>query len=338
MLRLAFLVLSVACLLAGCERSLPPAPTVGPQAIEDALAAAQEYLSREDLTSAEAILRVLIDKAPQESRAHELMGRLLFLEAREAGSGGDQEAARPLLESAYRHYRAAVEHSKEFDPKLTAGLNQSAGEIASVAGLPVAALEHFQRARRLDPTNPKHPLYEAQMLMLAGRFPEAAESLKRVLQLDPDEAFAHASLATVALQENEPHKAIEYIEEARRINPQTLTLRVQEAKIRRLCDQPRRGLELLLGLADPTRAGEAVSYEIAECYRKLGDPGSAASAWEHRFRLFPQEWAAAVKAAEAHLEAGHPQEARLWYQEATRVAPDSQEVRSLAESLDPLPE
>ncbi len=335
MLRPAFLILSVACLLAGCERSAPPTPTVGPQAIEAALAAAQEYLSRNDLTSAEAILRTLIDKAPQESRAHELMGRLLFIEAIEAGSGGDQEAARPLLGAAYRHYRAAVEHSREFDPKLTAGLNQSAGEIASVAGLPVAALEHFQRAGRLDPTNPKHPLYEAQILMQAGRFPEAAESLKRVLQLDPDEAFAHASLATVALQENEPHKAIEHIKEARRIKPQTLALRVQEAKIRRLCDQPRRGLELLLGLTDPTRAREAVSYEIAECYRKLGEPARAASAWEHRFRLYPGEWAAAVKAAEAHLEAGHPAEARHWYQEATRAAPDSQELKSLAESLEP---
>ncbi len=338
MLRLAFLVLSVACLLAGCERSAPPVPAVGPQAIEAALAAAEEYLARKDLTSAEAILMALIDKAPQESRAHEMMGRLLFLEALDTGAGGDQEAARPLLEAAYRHYRVAVEHSKEFDPKLTAGLNQSAGEIASMAGLPVAALEHFQRAGRLDTTNPKHPLYEAQMLMQAGRFHEAAKSLQRVLQLDPDEAFAHASLAAVALQANDPHKAIEHIEEARRIKPHTLALRVQEAKIRRLCDQPQRGLELLLGLADPTRAREAVSYEIAECYRKLGEPARAASAWEHRFRLYPGEWAAAVKAAEAHLEAGHPAEARLWYQEATRAAPDSQEVRSLAESLEPLTE
>ena len=54
------------------------------EAIETALAAANEYLNGLDLPQAEIILEKLIERAPREVRARELMGQVLSLKADQA--------------------------------------------------------------------------------------------------------------------------------------------------------------------------------------------------------------------------------------------------------------
>ncbi|MHC4415926.1 MAG: tetratricopeptide repeat protein [Planctomycetota bacterium] len=336
LLGLAWLAAGVGPVACG-EKPEPPAVAVPPVAVDAALAAAEQYFTRRELPQAEAILATLIEKAPREPRAHELYGRLLYVKGVEAGQRGDPRLASALIGQAYERYRMAVDSAGDFDPGSGAGLEQSAGEIAVAAGRPDAALGHFQRAGRLDPINPKHALFEAQVLLQMRRLEGARSALKRVLVLDPDEAFAHASLATLALEENDHGKAIEHIEEARRIAPRTLALRIQEAKVRRLCGQPRWALELLVTLGEQPRAEEAVAHEIAECYRILGEPAKAAEAWAHRYHRRQGRataWRAAVRAAEALLEAGRRDEAWSWYEEARRIAPEAPEVRSLERSFE----
>ncbi|MCZ6850750.1 MAG: hypothetical protein O7F17_03840, partial [Planctomycetota bacterium] len=135
--------------------------TVSPQAIDKSLAAAEDYLGRLESASAEAILIKLIEKAPRDHRVYELFGRVLFLKGVEARARGEQQNAAMLLDQAYGHYRTSVELASELYPVLTAGLHQSAGEIAVAAGRSDDALGHFQQAGRLEPTNSKHPLYAA---------------------------------------------------------------------------------------------------------------------------------------------------------------------------------
>ena len=261
--------LCIAC--AGCGRepaAVAPASSAAattPAAIEKALVAAEEYRNRRDLSSAEVILVKLIEKAPDSYRAHELYGGVLYLQGIEVGQEGDTTRAAALCERAYEHYQAAVSLAVEQDPMVAAGLHQSAGEIASVAGLTEAALRHFRDAGRLDPSSAKAALYEGQMLIQLERSAEARKALDRVLDLDPDEAFAYASLASVSLAEGDREDALRQIEEARRIEPANLAIRVAEARIRRRCDQPRRALELLLALDAKVRAQPRVAAEIAAC-------------------------------------------------------------------------
>jgi tetratricopeptide (TPR) repeat protein len=315
----------------GCDRA-PDASTSAPPAdaadlrqsaaTESALAAAQQYLESNDLASAATILAKLLETAPGDHRAHELFGRVLYLQGRPG--------------EAYDHYRAAVEAAGEDDPAAAAGLNQSAGEIASAAGLPKPALDHFRAAGRLDPSAPKHPLYEAQILIQLDRRDEAREALERVLSLDPDEAYAHASLAVVALRDDDQPDALRHIGEARAIAPGNLGIRVQEARIRRHFDQPRRALELLLALNPRLRTEEAVTSEIAACYLALDRPRDAALAWEQRYRADPHSgsaWRAAVRAGEAHLAAGRREDAQWWWQQARLAAPEADEVRALGRKL-----
>jgi predicted Zn-dependent protease len=342
-MHLAWLWVAVTCIGCGpAQDSESPAQAPGgadphrSSAIDAALAAAEQYLDGNDLASAETILVKLIEQAPADHRAHELYGRVLYLRGVHAQRAGRGQSGTELFGAAYRHYRASVEAAGELDPVLAAGLNQSAGEIASAAGLPDRALVHFQAAGRLDPAAPKHPLYEAQILIQLERPAEARRALQRVLALDPDEAYAHASLAAVALREEDRASALRHIQEARDIAPQNLGIRIQEARIRRQCDEPRHALELLLALDEGLRAEEAVTAEIAECHLALGDPVEAARAWEHRYRRHPRQptaWRAAVRAAEAHLAAGQRQDARWWCRQARLAAGDQPEVRALEQAL-----
>ncbi len=327
-LRAAGYGLAVALLAAGTGCGRGPAgaasPPISPSAIESALAAAEERASAGDTEGATAIVERLMQEAPQECRALELAGRILYLRGLQAassgagGGGGGSKAAAGLIAQAHDRYVAAI----RCQASPPAGLHQSAGEIAAAAGRLDTALAHFRAAGALDPANPKHPLYEAQMLMRLGRAGEARRAIDRVLAIDPGEPFAHATLASASLEARDCAAAIAHIEAARRLAPEDLALRIHEASIRRRCDQPRQGLELLVGLDEATRSQEIVTAEISECFRALGQPASAAAAWEARYRLNPRDpsaWQSASRAADLHLEAGNREAAR-WWQSAAAAA------------------
>lgn len=326
---------------AGCERQTPAPPSgesIGIGAIDASLDAAEQYLTAGNTASAESIIVTLLKKAPQDHRAHELYGRVLYLRSFEAAGFGDDAAASRHVAEAYEHYRRAVESAEigGGNPLTLAGLHQSAGEIASAAGRPRDALKHFRAAGRLEPGNPKPPLYEAQILIQLDRAEEAGTALHRVLQLDPDEAYAHASLAALAVRAGKHEAAVDHIAEARRLDPDNLPLRLQESRIRRESGDPRRALELLVALDDRTRAEEAVTAEIARCYTGLGDPAGAAAAWEHRYRSHPRDpsaWRAVVRAAHARIRAGERDRAIFLYEKARLIAPDEIEVRELGQEI-----
>lgn len=315
----------------GCGDSTDPA--IGPQAIDAAILAAEQYFSANDVAKAEAVLVRLIEVAPQTYRAHELYAQVLYRRAAEAQARGDEAASRDLVGRAYEQYREALEHCPEDDPALAAGLQQSAGEFASVAGRRADALGHFQAAGQLDPANPKPPLYEAQMLLLLERYAEAEVALRRSLMLDPNEPFAHASLASVAQATGDCERALAHMDEARRIDPAGLALRVQESRIRRRCGDPRGALQILVALSAQTRAQESLAAEIAAGWRALGEPAQAAAAWEHRLGVHPGAWPAALEAARAHLAAGDPERAWVLWQEAKAAAPRAPEVTALGDEI-----
>ena len=316
-----------------------PAAEVSRAAVEASLEAAEQYLTTGNTANARAIIDRLLVKAPRDPRAHELYGRILYLEGFKARGAGDDAAASRLVSEASDWYGTAVENAEAdagFAPSALAGLHQSAGEIASAAGRREQALQHFRTAGRLDPASSKPPLYEAQILIQLGRHDEATRALKRTLELDPDEAYAHASLAELALKRADPEAAVGHITLARRIDPGNLTLRLQEARIHRRAGEPGRGVELLVALDQSTRAQEAIAAEIAECYLQLGEPRKAAQAWELLYRLRPRHpaaWRAAVRAAEARIAAGDRERARWLYEQARLYAPDQPDVKALADLL-----
>jgi tetratricopeptide (TPR) repeat protein len=299
--------------------------------IEKSLAAAQSYLDSQEIEKAQSILLTLIDRAPGEVRAREMLGQSYVFAALNAHNRGEVSIAADLRRKAYEQYKIATELSPH-----VAGLHHSAGLMAMQAGHPRSALTHFQAAERLDRHNPQYPLYAAQLLIQTQRFDEADAALHRVLALDPDEPLAHASLAMIALEQSDFEQAVMRISEARRIKPDDLALRVQEAKIRRRMGDPQRGLELMIGLSAADRAQDMVAFEIAASFDQLNKPMEAAKAWQHVFQsnqLAPRAWLAAVRSGEFLIKAGERERAAWWLQQAQMAAPDAPEVKALAELI-----
>jgi len=316
----------------GPTRPLADPPTVGPEAIQAALSAADDYLNSNQLAKAEVILARLIERAPGEIRARELMGQVLLGKAAAADRRRDPAGAAAARAAAYEQYRVVV----AIEPD-SAGLQQSAGVLAMTAGRPDDALAHFREAGNLDPANPQHPLYCAQVLIQQKQLDAAAADLARVLALDADEPLAHASLAVIARERGRLDEALAHIREAREIAAGDLRFRVQEARILREAGAPRQTLALLMPLSADDRADPGVCFEIAAARIDLGEPAKAGDAWAHRYQWREKEptaHLAAVRAGEAYLAAGRRDDARFWLEQARLSGGESDEFRTLRNRLD----
>ena len=306
-------------------------PAVTAEALEASLMAAEQYLQTRDLAKSEAILLRLLDRAPSEPRALELHGQVLMAKAADARDRGDHAGADGLFNEAYERYRALTALQPD-----SAGLQQSAGEVAQVAGRNDQALEHYQQAHELDPNELKPHFFTAQILIERGEYEQAIESLRQVLKIDPDEPLAYASLATIAVQQERYEQALEHIAEARSIRPDDVSFRVIEASIYRRRGDARRGLELLVALPSRQRGTWFVAEELAAAYSAIGEHERAAASWALAHRSnpgHPRAHIAAAGAGAAMLRAGQRQEAHHWLQQARLDAPQAPETQALAAAL-----
>ena len=299
--------------------------------LEASLDAAQQYIDNDELYKAETILHKVIEKSPSTMEAHEMLARAVFRKASLAKEGGNVVGGRKLYREAYDHYARAASLSPDI-----AGLQQNAGEFAVAAHLPIKALQHFSEARTLDPTNLKHPLYEAQMLLQENRIDEAEESIAAVLALDPNQPYGLATSASIYMERGEKIRALDTIRQARElatINEEDLAFRTMEARFLRLMDQPQKSLELLLPLDFETRTTSGVTYEIALAQLAMDRPGKALAAWDDRYRT-THDWEAARGAAEACLAGGNIGDAWMWFRRAELSAPpDDEAMVGLEEKL-----
>ena len=299
---------------------------------EAALRAAQAYLDTGDVPKAEAILSLLVVRAPRSVQARELLGRTLVRKASELTRQGAVAAAAAANADAYAQYRMASDLDRD-----SPGLQHAAGVVAATAGLDEAALRHFRTAADLDRSSAQYPLYAAQILIRQGAHDAAADALDRAVRLDPDEPLAHASLCHLAIALEQLDAALAHVQEARAIAPGDLRFRVLEAKVHRRRGQPQRALELLAALSRPERLNEAVSDESARSHAALGDHAAAAAVWIERFNEGPKDiatWRSAVRAGEALRLAGQTTAAREWLDRARLLAGDVPEVTALEAALD----
>lgn len=303
-----------------------PPPTAAQ--IAAALDAANEYLSADHFTEAELILLKLIERAPKNLSAQEMLGQLRLRQGLAAQEAGQTAVAERYFQQADEAYRRIV----ELDP-TNAGLRQSAGEIALLAGRSARALELFREAETLDPENPKHPLYAAQMLTQMERYDEARIAIERVITLDFDEPYAYATLAAIELEEGNFDLALEAIREARLISPQELGFRVVEAKVLRRSGQPEAALALLVPLKGELATEEMVVHERAASHTALGQHTAAAAVWAARCRAVPGEWRSALRAAESYLAAGDRMTAMTYVELAALIAPHEREVKVVEEKV-----
>jgi tetratricopeptide (TPR) repeat protein len=313
---------------AGENAHAKPQAVVSAEAIEASLAAAEEYFQTRDLAKAEAILLRLLDRVPEQPHALELYAQLLLAKAGEARSQGDHQQAAAYLNDAYVQYRLLVELTPD-----SAGLQQSAGEVAHVAGLLDEALEHYTQVQQRSPRQTKAWLMAAQIHIEQQSHEQARALLVHLLEIDADEPLAHASLASIAAEQGAYDEALEHISEARAIHPGDVSFRVMEASIYRRQGHVRDAVQLLSALPQREHRRWFVAEELAAAYSELGEQQRVAEIWvevfEHNAHE-PRIWLAAVRAGNALLALGKREQAWLWLLEAQLLAPDEPQTREFA--------
>ena len=221
--------------------------------------AARTRIANQEMEQAEKILAAAGEQFPAEQQVFLLWGETLALLEKIPESLG-----------AYEHAIALGPDHAEY--------RHVAGTIAAQLGRLEDADAHYAMAQRLNPNNPKHPLYRAQIQRKLGDIDGARANLVASTNLDPTIAVAWAGLAGLALDENRSQVALSHIRKARELEPLTLAWRVVEAKALRRMGRPEDAANLLLSLE--TAQITADKGAVAEVVLSLGLLGKHADAAE----------------------------------------------------------
>lgn len=271
-----------------------------PETIDAILNAAQTYLKEDELGKAEAILKEAIAQHVEEQRLYSLYGEVLVAAGRHA--------------EAYEQYVKAL----AVGPR-GAELEFTAGTVANMAELPDRAIEHYATAQASAPTDPRIPLYMAQVQIKKNELTEAQKNLLIAGRLDPDVAIVWGTLAEVLLKENKPEIAISTVRRARELEPQKVLWRLLEARAVKRLNRPEDALQLLVGLSDAQRMEPGVLPLMAECYGMLSRPADAGGVFARASDMDAENPAYALQAAQWLEKAGNLDGARRYAERAARL-------------------
>jgi len=322
--RLAYLalvpVLAIAALLTyGAVRlALPAKPTTSGggtlrSSSEEVAEAARLALQRNEFSRAEALLREGVRTYPAEQTLRLMYGEALL-------------AVKKPVE-ALEQYEAAIGIGPDH-----AEYRHVAASIADDLGMLEEAEFHWTIAQKLAPAHAKFPLYLAQVQRKLNKPDAARASAVIAATIDPELDEAWATLAMISLDENNLNMALQHVAKARALNADSVFYRVLEARALRRDNQPQRALDLLMGISEPVRLGDAgVLTEISLCLGMLGRPGDAAAMYEQAARRAESVAGPMYEAAVWHERAGQ-REAALRCAQAAAAA-GNERARALVERL-----
>jgi Flp pilus assembly protein TadD len=197
-----------------------------------------------------------------------------------------------------------------------AGLRHAAGVANSTAGRQQAAIAHYRAAHELEPTSAQFALYLGVALAHNDQWDDAQALLAQAMQLAPNSPDPHAALADLALRRGDTQGARAHIAKARSLAPDSLPLRLADARIRRIDKHPEESVDMLMALDPPVLCEPGVAEELALAHTSLGDFQAAAHALQASASAKPTDWRRAVRCADAWQRAGDPVKAQLWVQHA----------------------
>lgn len=233
----------------------PPPPPPGPTpASTDALRTAEQLIVQGDFSRAIVELRRAIEKAPNDQALHiQLAGALQSKEM-------------------WTEARHAIETAIEVGPATGAqgaAMHVQAGTLANKTNDIDKAIEHYQAAQKLEPTQPRHALFLAMMQLKNNDDNAAIASLYTATRLDDSLGEAWGTMAEIELRRNNLPMADQHVTKARAVQPDVLRWRLLHARIIRRANEPARAMALLTNLPDADRLSAPVAREIADCLGML---------------------------------------------------------------------
>ena len=323
--------LACAIAAAGCggpaEEPAPPPPDA--RQVDAAIRATEAYLAADKPSEATFVAEKLAAEAPGLMRAHELHGRaLIALAMRPDLPSGDRAAVLARAADAYAR-ATAIEPAN-------AALRHAAGVVCDTANRHEEAVAHYEAAFAVDAGNPQYALYLGLARARDGRRDEARALLEAAERAMPESPDPKAALADLAMRSGDADEARRRIAEARALAPASNELRLADARMRRMADDPRGSLELLLALDAPIRREPGFAQEIAAAHEALGDARAAATVLDESASAAPNDWRRSLRAAGAWMRAGDPVRATICADAASVAGAPADEVRAaLSGASDP---
>lgn len=230
-------------------------------ATETILASAETLVRQGKHAQAETVLTTAVREQPEDQELRLALAGVLVLQSK--------------LAAAYEHYEAAL----AIGPR-TPEVEFTAGTVASRLDRLDRAEEHFSAAQAGDTSDPRFPLYLAQVQMKAGQTGAARKNLLIATRLDENLAIAWGSLAELSLREGEPNVALQVIGRARDLEPAVTAWRVIEARALNRLRRADEALAVLAAIPDAERRQLPVLRLIGESCGLLGRPERAVAEFE----------------------------------------------------------
>ncbi|MBK7405664.1 MAG: tetratricopeptide repeat protein [Phycisphaerales bacterium] len=272
--------------------------------VDAILSAADKLVQQGEADRAEAVLRAAVAEQPEDQEL-----RLAL-----AGACVMQKKLAP----AYEQYEAAL----AIGPR-TAEVEFNAGIVASQLGRIDRAEEHFSAAQASDLSDPRYPLYLAQVQIRAEEFDAARKNLMLATRLDENSAVAWGTLADLSLRQSEPNVALQLVKRARTLEPDSTAWRVIEARARNRLGQAAEALAVLQGIAVADRRQLPILRLVGETYGLLGKPAQAAKEFEEAAQATPANPDLLFETAVWCERAGRQADALRYAQQATRAGSES---------------
>jgi tetratricopeptide (TPR) repeat protein len=209
---------------------------------------------------------------------------------------------------------------------LLAEAHHSTGLALRALGRREEALASFQRAIELEHDHVPALTHQGLTCLELGRCEDAADCLNLALAFDPSCVSAHLGLATFHASEERPAAAIEHLERAAELDPQSPVPLVRLSAIRERLGQHDHALACLQKAAALAPGVAEVEYNLGKLCLKLDRPQDAAIHLERAITFRPNFAAAHLILGNALLACGNSAAAIESYRGAIALRPDYAEA------------
>ncbi len=231
---------------------------------------------------AEAASRDLSKMPGADFYSKRLLGEFLLARgdaqlAREAFGEAAQQSgtASREIEAQYQKARQLAERSRESFSRVVALSPESwqahlfLGDVERQHRNFTAALDHYQKARRLQPQSPGPLLGMGTVHWELGEFDQARQDLREALRLNPGAWQATFELANMAVRRHNYTEAIPLLERFLEAQPDALAARADLGRAYLHLGQYQKAAEQLERAAAADRQGD-IHFQLATVLRKLG--------------------------------------------------------------------
>lgn len=299
------ILLALACWASGCDRSQPEPvrERIDHRSVEDAIQAADVYVSQGQLAEALLICNGILEKAPDQQAALQMVAELSQALSRDT----DPDQAGQYMARALDVRRRLV----QLDPDQPRARLEF-GIILQQMRMRHEAIEQYRVCTELDPGSSEALRLLGHALLQDGQLDQSREAFMRLGELDPDAPWAWAGLGQAWMVSGDHDKALELIDRAIEIDPDQRGLRILRSRVLRKQSRFKESLEFMMAFVPEERADPAATWEIAQAWRGLGQPDKAADAWAGTHVANQPDFLSALRAAKAYQDAGQLERAGSW--------------------------